>query len=608
MTAKIDLLQARFDGVSVQAEPVGLSGSEWIGKPFRYELSLRSATALINPDKLLCARVVVTIAAGTPRERLVAGLVRSLSQEPADSAKWWNCHLVIEPRLAFLAEASDCRFFENKSAKDIVSLILDEFGVGDVAWRISTLQARPYTVMFNESYLTFVERLLASEGLFYFFEVAESGETLVVGDSNTAFHWIGRPKIEFGTQGGILSGMDSWHRLDAVAAGQIEAGDYNPETSATAISGSVSTLLRTAKAKNRQHYAWPTGAATSADASAVVKRQMEAAEALTCLYRGAGTVPDLYAGGKFSLTSAPEGGAPEYIACEIALQVTDTARTGAGRPTVTVAVTAFPAARPWRPPILPKPVMAGLYSANVIGPKGEDIHTDKLGRIKVMFPWDHRRDTTDSGSFWLRVIQPWSGAGWGAQFIPRIGQEVAVAFLEGDIDRPVAVGALYNSVNTPVFPVNQKNKSGFRSRSTKNGGAADYNEFSFDDTKGSEAILLHAQKDHVIEIERDQIMSIGNCRTVTVAKDEKIKIDGAQAVEIGKTQTVKVTQDVLYQSMQSVTLKVGESSIKIDNAGITLTAIQIKLTGQAMLQGEAPITKISADGMLVLKGGLVLVN
>ncbi|HET9148035.1 MAG TPA: type VI secretion system tip protein TssI/VgrG, partial [Acetobacteraceae bacterium] len=569
MTANTDLLQARFDGVPVEAEPVSLSGGEWIGRPYRYELFLRSGTALIDPDKLLSTRAVITIATDKEHERYVTGLVRSLAQEPADNARWWNYRVVIEPRFAFLAEASDCRFFENKSAKDIASLILGEFGIRDVAWRSAEPPARPYTVMFNETYLAFVERILAAEGLFYFFEFSDKGETLVIGDSNSAFHRIAHPEVDFGTQGGVLSGMDSWHRLDAVAAGRIEAGDYNPEISTTSISGSVSTLLRTPDSERRPNYVWPADAAASGAASASVKRRMEAVEARSRLYRGAATNPELRAGGKFSLKSAPEGGEPEYIACETGMSVTDTARTGGGRSTITVTVTAFPTATPWRPVVLPKPVMAGLYTATVIGPQGEEIHNDKLGRIKVRFPWDHRKETTDSGSFWLRVVQPWAGAGWGAQFIPRVGQEVAVTFLEGDIDRPVAVGALYNSANTPIFPMDQKNKSGFRSRSTKNGGAADYNEFSFDDTKGSETVLLHAQKDHVIEVEHDQTMTIGNCRTVTVKKDEKITIDGAQAVTVAKTQTVKVTQDVLHQSMQSITLKVGESSIKIDNAGIT---------------------------------------
>ncbi|WP_408863307.1 bacteriophage T4 gp5 trimerisation domain-containing protein [Acidiphilium acidophilum] len=181
-----------------------------------------------------------------------------------------------------------------------------------------------------------------------------------------------------------------------------------------------------------------------------------------------------------------------------------------------------------------------------------------------------------------------------------MGQEVAVTFLEGDIDRPVAVGALYNSTNTPIFPAAEKNKSGFRSRSTKGGGAADYNEISFDDTMGSEVMLFHAQKDHVIEVENDQTMTVDANRTVTVKKDEAITVQG--------TQTVKVTKAVLYESDTSITLKVGQSTIVMDQSSITLKSVMIKVEAESLLQTNGTIAQHKAGSLMIQNAPIIKVN
>ena len=174
--------------------------------------------------------------------------------------------------------------------------------------------------------------------------------------------------------------------------------------------------------------------------------------------------------------------------------------------------------------------MAGLYSAIVIGSSGEEIYTDDFGRIQVQFPADNQGDITTDKTLWVRVVQSWAGNNWGAQFIPRIGMEVAVAFMEGDVNHPVAIGCLYNSTNSPTFAVADKNKSGWRTHSTKGGGTANFNELSFDDTMGSEKFYLHAEKDYLLETENDQTLTIGNNRNVTVTKDETVTIKGKKPI------------------------------------------------------------------------------
>jgi len=320
-----------------------------------------------------------------------------------------------------------------------------------------------------------------------------------------------------------------------------------------------------------------------------------------------------------------------------------------------MSCTAFPANTQWREePVFAAPVVAGLYTAKVIGPPGEEIYIDSLGRIKVWFPWDVESDITSDKTLWVRVMQPWGGAGWGTQFIPRIGMEVVVAFLEGDVNRPCVVGSFYNSQNTPLFSPSDKNKSGIRSRSTMNGGAANYNELSFDDTKGSEVFLIHAEKDHTIEVENDQTLTVGNDRSVTVTKDETVVIKGKQTITVtgDHTQEIKtgnhaVTVDqgnhtlkvstgnqsttistgnrstelsmgnesvkvdmgtITHEAMQSITLKVGQNSIVIDQTGITLKGIMIQATGQAMTTVKGAMVEVNGSGMLTLAGGITMIN
>ena len=306
--------------------------------------------------------------------------------------------------------------------------------------------------------------------------------------------------------------------------------------------------------------------------------------------------------------------------------------------------------------------MFGLYSAVVIGPDNDEIYTDEYGRVKVLFPWDRRRDSTPDRSVWLRVVQPWAGKNWGWQHIPRVGTEVAVAFMDGDIDRPVVVGGLYNADYMPPFNLPaQKTKSGLRTRSTLKGGTSNFSEFSIDDKKGEELVFLHAEKDHKIEVEHDQTLSVTNCRVKTVGADETVSIGGNQSIKIGPfdptkaggNQTIEIWKDrsitvdtgndllllqqgdlstklsmgnmtvelsmgnlstkadlgqISENAMQSITMTVGESSIKIDQTGVTISGLMVSIKGQIQTQVQGTITQVSGDAMTQISGGIVMIG
>jgi type VI secretion system secreted protein VgrG len=208
-------------------------------------------------------------------------------------------------------------------------------------------------------------------------------------------------------------------------------------------------------------------------------------------------------------------------------------------------------------------------------------------------------------------VQPWACNQWGGQFIPRVDTEVAVAFMDADPDRPIVVGGFYNGNDKPIFPVADKTKLGFRSRSVTKGSTDDFNEFSFDDKKGKEMVFLHAQKDMTTEVEHDQKLKVDNDRTVTITGNEKVTIEqGNQTTEV-KLGDISVKVDagsISMEAMQSITLKVGQSSVKIDQMGVTIKGMMIKIEGQVQTSVKGLMTDVTGDAMLTLKGGITMIN
>ncbi len=654
MSGALDILSITTPLPDTSFGVAGVSGSERLSRTYSYTVLLHSGTALLDPNSLLDKPVTVTIGDPTGQGRYISGIVRAVRQLPDSSKSLWRYELSVVPKLWFLGQTQDCRFFQQMTIPAIVESIFGTFSVTYTAKLQGTYTARDYSVMFNESYLHFVQRILEDAGIFYFFTHDSSGHTLVLADSNTAFQAVTSPNVYVDERGADLHALSSWHQEDHTVIGSVRKDDYNPETDQPvpgAVTGTEPTVLQASGASARTHYAWPAVRGTNADTSARVKSQMLSHEASAQVFGGKGRVLDFVAGTKFTLQNDPlNAGAPtDYVIRSVAYTVSDTSDgSGAGgRADVSMSCTAFPAATTWvEEPAAAPPMMAGLYSAQVIGASGEEIYTDDLGRIQVQFPSDNHGDITTDKTVWVRVVQPWAGKNWGVQFIPRIGMEVAIAFLEGDVNRPVAVGSLYNSTNTPTFSVADKNKSGWRTHSTLNGGTSNFSELSFDDTMGSEVFYLHAEKDYTLEVEND--------RSVTVTKDETVQINGKKTVTVkgdhahtvsqgnqsttvsqgnravtvsqgnlsttvssgnesltvssgsishtaGQSITLQVGGNTLEVSTSGITLTVGGNSIQMTESGVTINGIQVNITGSAS-------TGVTGTGMLNLTGGLVNIN
>ena len=628
--------------------PTRLDAEEAISTPFALRVEMLSAEAGIDPNRLLNAPICVTLRRSSGVTRHFHGIVRAFQATGTAPRQMWGYAAEAVPKLWFLGQTEDCRVFENKTTRAIVETLFGDAGVSDVDFRLYGDAAgggktREYTVQYNETDLAFAARLMEEEGWFYFFEHSDSAHKLVITNANTAFKPLAG--IEFTVDPAMADSRDRltlWRSGLATAHGKVKLTDYDPESPPKVLDSTQNTTLSTSGAGARDLYHWPARTADTGQVSARARQRIEAAEAAAGLIESAGSYEGLYAGARFSLRRDSFGAQAgrDYVVRDIAHHADDESWwTDTGRPpSYANRFTAFPASRPWRQPVLaPRPRMTGLYSAVVIGPEGEEIHTDKLGRIKVRLRWDHLSSATAGGSIWVRVVQPWAGNGWGWQFLPRVGTEVAVAFMDGDPDRPVVVGGLYNGDQAPPFALTgQKTVSGLRTRSSQRGGKDAYSELSFDDATGKEVVLLHAQKDLKTEVENDQTLTVDNCRVKKVTRDETVEIGGKQAVKIGQGRSVAITSGgdalkiddgdravtlalgniawkaelgaITGEAMQSIELKVGANSVKIDQTGVTISGIMVKLSGEAMVDVGGPMTSVKADGILILKGGLVMLN
>ncbi|MBS0964501.1 type VI secretion system tip protein VgrG [Acetobacter okinawensis] len=590
-------------------------GTEELSHPFIYQVHLHSGADQLDSEQLLDQAVSIQVArprGGGAPARYINGIVSSVVQDPMQGDNLWSYTLTVVPRLWFLGQTSDCRFYQQMSVPEIASQILSHFGITCDNRLTLDYTPRDYIVQFNESYLDFLQRLLEDCGIFYFFIHDEHAHRLILADANTAFPAMNPYALPLDQVTPGLGVMQDWDRADITVAGRMGASDYNPATGTASVGtlqADESTLLKASGAESRVHYVWPATRDTRGGVTDVVKTRMQAAEAVAELYEGSGQVPAFFAGGRFLLQDDPfaGGGSTDYVVRSLSYDVSNGQQGGA----VGIRLTAFRTAVAYRPDhSFAPPVMAGLYSALVIGPQGEEVHTDDLGRIKVQFPSDHMRDISADKTLWVRVMHPWAGNGWGMQHIPRVGTEVAIAFLEGDVNRPVVVGGLYNARNAPIFPAAEKTRSGWRSRSM-DGGRANFSEFSVDDAKGREAVLLHAERDLVVEVEHD--------RSVAVTHDENVRIDGNKTDTVRGDHATTVSEgnlsvDVCAGAMhckaaQSITLQVGGSTIVIDPSGISLSIgdSKMQLTA-ASVSVESPQVTISGQALLQLSGGVTMIN
>lgn len=608
--------------------PIRLVATETISGLFRFEIEA-VANSEIDPVSMLNNPACLAVNHGGTPTRHFHGIVAEFGPIGRSGTVDTLYRMVLVPQLTQAHMRIDCRMFFDKTAEDILNTIFTEAGITNLTFRLYSAPAsRVATTQYNETSLHFVTRLMEEEGWFYFFEHASDKHTLIVTNGNDGFTTIAGADLRFG-DGATADMLTGFRKLQALTHGKIALRDYDPDVTTKQLKAEQSTIFAHGGVANRAVFHWPALTRETAQVTDRAKWRMEAAEAAASLVSAEGAMASLVAGGKFKAKDAA-GVETQYVVQSIRHFATEDARrAGSGGATYSNNLTACANAIPWRQPMATaRPRMEGLHTAIVLAPDGEEIHTDDQGRIKVRFFWDWRADSTADTNAWVRVVQPWAGNLWGGQFIPRVDTEVAIAFMDADPDRPVVVGGLYNGTDKPIFPVSDKTKLGFRSRSTTKGGTDDFNEFSFDDKMGNEMVFLHAQKDMTTEVENDQVLKVDHDRTITVKGKETVTIKGDRTYEVSEgNQSLTVTKGnestevklgnitvkanagtITIDAAQSITLKVGSNTITVSQSGIELKGMKVSIEGETLAEVKALAVKAEASAMLTLKGGVTMIN
>jgi len=560
--------------------PESLSGEEALN-----QLGSQTLNGLNDGDSLPLTTAVATHVTTTLHNdalnRPMDALVAEIRQLPADATAE-RYQLVLRPWLWWLTLASNNRVFQNLSTSDIVTTIFKAHGFTDFLLKLSgSYTPREYCVQYAETDFVFVSRLLEEEGIFWFFTHEEGKHTLILGDSNDAFVPIPNgPKVNYlGQQLGEreLHGIRSGQVCMQAVAGVYRATDYEFTTPTTSLYSQAEAV-----AGPRSMYEHPGSYNAKARGDSLTKQRVDGLRSQEKRFVGESDCRWLVPGHWFTLAGHDD------TTLNIDWVVTSVTHE-ASHDGYQNRFEAIPKATPFRPQrTTPKPRMH-TQTAIVVGKAGEEIWTDEYGRIKLQFPWDRDGKNDEASSCWVRVVLPWSGKGFGMQFVPRIGQEVIVTFIDGDPDRPLVTGCVYNGDNALPYalPANQT-QSGIKTQSSKGGGG--FNELRFEDKKDAEEVFLQAQKDLKINVLNDT--------TATVGHDETLTVQNA------RTRTVKEGDETvtLEKGKRSVTIQTGSDNLDVkDSRTVTVGADQTHSTGGNYTHKVTGDYSLTVDGNLMIK-------
>lgn len=588
-----------------------LSGMEYVSGLFEYELELYSDNHQISPDKIVGKSATVTIQ--NEHNRCFNGFISSFTFGEVGPHNYRRYRMTMVPWLWFLTRTQNCRIFQEKNTKQIVTEVFSSLGFTDFEFKASGGKTREYCVQYHESDFHFVSRLLEEEGIAYYFQHTNGQHKLILVDQLNAYEEVKETNLEYSKGNMPNTQIHQWEHFHNFKKGHWTLNDYNFKEPKKDLKTATKTKSSFANNAKFEHYEY----ASLYDYSAgndLVKIRLEAEETLRDLVEGASDCSTFYAGGKFKLAkhdTATERG--NYILVSVRHHAADASFFSGqeGQPEYYNEFVCIPSEIHFRPqPIHEKPLMKGPQSAIVVGPASEEIYIDEHCRIKVQFYWDREGKNDENSTCFIRVVQSWAGNQWGASFIPRIGHEVIVNFLDGDPDRPLVTGSVYNGWNKPVY--SSKTQSGIKSRSTKGGTAQNYNEFRFEDKKGGEQVYLHAEKDFDTHVENDQSLTVEANRNKMVGKNETYEVKEDRNKTIGGNQTESIAKNMTFSVGKNIGIDIGENHTESIGKNMTITVdkdLQESVSGKYTEKVtkeyslSAKTITLQADDQITLKTG-----
>ncbi len=592
-----------------------MSYRESLGRPFEMELELASDDPAVDADKMLGE--TVTVRCELPNQegktRFFNGVVASFSQGATDEGKAVYRAKVV-PWLWFLTRSSDCRMFQEMTAVDIIKQVFRDLGFTDFRESLSgDYRTWEYCVQYRETAFAFVSRIMEQEGIYYYFEHEDGKHTLVLIDDAVSHEpYEGYERIEFRPFDKVLADSEMIH--DFFVTREVQPGAFAQTDYDFA---APTKELASRSAASREHnlaefelFDFPGEYVEANEGDRYSSVRLDEHQCRFEVSRGHGDCRGIAVGRTFELEEHPiEAMNQKYLVTDAVISAEgdpygSTGRASGGGESFSVSFSAINGEQQFRPArTTPLPFVRGPQTAVVVGPSGEEIHTDEHGRVKVMFHWDREAKADETSSCWVRVSQEFAGKGWGGMQIPRVGHEVIVSFLEGDPDRPLITGRVYNGDNKPPYaPKTFGTITTWKTNSSKGGGG--FNELRFEDKAGEEQVFIHAQKNMDIRVLEDRFETVLKNRHLVVETDkfEHVKNEKHEKVDADAFETFGADRHVSVAGQQAT--QIGDAySLDVGGDSINVTGGKhsIEVSGELHLKASKII--LDASGGISLKSG-----
>ncbi|MDD1783960.1 type VI secretion system tip protein VgrG [Enterovibrio sp. ZSDZ35] len=589
-------------------------------------------------EKSLSKTLSCSITSPADSTKLLALVTDVIFESYSDEKELYYYSIEATDPLSLLQFRRNRKIYQSMSTKQIIESVLNDAGVKSYV-KISVSGSgttHEYCTQADETDLAFIQRLLSFEGWHYHFDHTGSSPSVVVGDTNQSFKSVDSSTFTFQTPNPEPSReVKSWQTSTRANTSSISLADHS-ESIAEAISSGAQKSSSKASVSTLAAYRYGQGFSDKSAIRDSAKRQMESHDALKVISNGTSKATPLCVGQTFTLSEHPISSFnQEYLV--ISLSASFSGGEGNQPFECNNAFECIPSKTTYRPTFIDKPRIYSVQTGTVTGPSNEEIYKDKSGQIKVQFHWDLDGKNDENTSCWLPVVQGAASNGFGMQFIPRIGDEVLVSYIEGDPDRPVVAGSIYNTKNVP--PYSAATQSGIKTRSTPKGSSKNGNELRFEDAKDKEQVFLHAEKDLMVEVLNDATRTVTGKEALTVEKtidvtskeaytvktddkysasakadmalssDKNVKVDAGSNTEISATSKVSVDgQTIEIKGTTKISLSVGGSKIEISNSGIKIDAPQVSINGSGKAELKGAMVTVEGSGKADIKGAMVSIN
>lgn len=573
-----------IEGLGEDLRLVAFSGQEEMSRLFSYRLQMVSSKETIDAKNIVGKRASIRVfLADGKTERHLSGVINRFSADFADEGgTTYQAELV--PQLWLLTQTRDCRIFQGKTIPDIIKQIFEDNGLTD--FETKDLRASyaelEYCVQFRETDFDFVSRLMEQVGIFYFFNHGKNCDQLILADSPTAYIDLPEKKVNFPPvklrSQVVTDHIFDWRHDYAFVSGKWAQTDYDFQKPSTNLMAEEKTVVPVETVKEYEIYDYPGEYTETKDGKSLTKTRMEEQEVAYDRASGASSCKSFQVGGKFEFADyvPPGEKGKSYVIIGISHQAQEAGGYASGADhsggvEYSNTFTCIESKIPFRPARLTRKPTAAIQSAVVTGPKEEEIYCDKYGRVKVQFHWDRevenkktqsnklKKRALDESSCWMRTAHSVAGKKWGFMAIPRIGQEVIVDFLDGDPDRPLIVGSVYNEEQSPHYKLpDERTKTYIKTNSSK--GGQGHNELMFEDKKDDERVYLHAQKNMDVRVRNDSKARINGSRHQIIGSEKDGEKSGDQRELVYQDKHLNVKRNQVEHIEGNMQLMIGNGN------------------------------------------------